>query len=143
MGKTNYPVKQIAKGCYAVDEFGLDMMYVVIGEERALVIDTGSGAGDFKGLIEEMTSLPYDVVATHGHGDHVGGAGQFQEIFIHPKDFEAKDKIEDLIDEYNTEQKAAGHEEYVISYTDMVAVLMSSVTSIINIITYEIGRAHV
>lgn len=57
-------------------------------------------------------------------------------INIHPKDFEAKDKIEDLIEEYNTEQKAAGHEEYVISYTDMVAVLMSSVTSIINIITY-------
>lgn len=57
-------------------------------------------------------------------------------INIHPKDFEAKDRIETLIEEYNTLQKTAGQEEYVISYTDMVAVLMSSVTSIINIITY-------
>lgn len=57
-------------------------------------------------------------------------------VNIHPKDFQAKDSIEDLIEEYNNAQKTAGNEEYVINYTDMVAVLMSSVTSIINIITY-------
>lgn len=88
MAKTNYGVKEIAPGSYAVEEFGLDIMYVVVGTKRALVIDTGTGAGDFKGFIEELTDLPYDVVATHGHGDHVGGAGQFKEIYIHPKDME-------------------------------------------------------
>ncbi|MCL2677731.1 MAG: ABC transporter ATP-binding protein/permease [Clostridiales bacterium] len=57
-------------------------------------------------------------------------------INIYPIDFAAKEKIASYIEDYNTEQRNAGHEEYVISYTDMMAVMMSSVTSIINIITY-------
>jgi putative ABC transport system permease protein len=57
-------------------------------------------------------------------------------INIYPKDFEAKDKIEEYIEDYNAQQKSAGHEENVISYSDMMAIMMSSVTSIINIITY-------
>lgn len=88
MAKTKYTVEQIADGSYVVHEFGLDVMYVIIGTKRALVVDAGTGVGDFKELIEEMTSLPYDVVATHGHGDHVGGSGQFEEIYIHPKDMD-------------------------------------------------------
>lgn len=57
-------------------------------------------------------------------------------INIYPKDFEAKDAITRQIEDYNEQQKSAGHEEYVISYSDMMAVMMSSVTSIMNIITY-------
>jgi putative ABC transport system permease protein len=57
-------------------------------------------------------------------------------ISIYPKDFEAKEGITERIEAYNAEQEAAGHEEYTISYSDLMAVLMSSVTSIMNIITY-------
>ncbi|MFA6730568.1 MAG: ABC transporter ATP-binding protein/permease [Candidatus Izemoplasmatales bacterium] len=57
-------------------------------------------------------------------------------INIYPKDFEAKDQIASYIEDYNTQQKNDGHEEYVISYTDMMAIMMSSVTSIIDIVTY-------
>jgi putative ABC transport system permease protein len=57
-------------------------------------------------------------------------------INIYPKDFESKDAITQLIEDYNTAQKSSGHEEYAISYSDMMAVMMSSVTSIMNIITY-------
>lgn len=57
-------------------------------------------------------------------------------INIYPKDFEAKDSIAAYIEDYNSRQKAEGHEEYVISYSDLMAIMISSVTSIINIITY-------
>lgn len=57
-------------------------------------------------------------------------------IDIFPLDFEAKAKTELLIEDYNTKQRNDGHEEYVISYTDYIGLMMSSVTSIINIITY-------
>ena len=53
-------------------------------------------------------------------------------ISIYPIDFEAKEKIVDIIDEYN---KSVG-EEKKITYTDMVGMLMSSVTDIINAISY-------
>ena len=53
-------------------------------------------------------------------------------IYIYPKDFEAKEKITDIIDAYN----ASVEEEDVIRYTDYVGLMMSSVTTIINAITY-------
>jgi putative ABC transport system permease protein len=57
-------------------------------------------------------------------------------ISIFPKDFEAKDAITAEIERYNADQKAAGHEEYSISYSDVMAIMMSSITSIMDIITY-------
>ena len=57
-------------------------------------------------------------------------------IKLYPKDFESKEKIVNLIDEYNRELELNGEEESVIEYTDIVGVLMSSVTSIVNVISY-------
>ena len=58
------------------------------------------------------------------------------EIDIYPKDFESKEKIVEILDEYNTRMEKSGQDEKVISYTDLVGVLMSSVTDIINVISY-------
>lgn len=57
-------------------------------------------------------------------------------INIYAKDFESKDAIADNIAEYNKRMKDAGKEEYVINYTDMVGLMMSSVSTIINVISY-------
>ncbi len=59
-------------------------------------------------------------------------------INMFPTDFEAKAEIQLLINEYNDKQKAAGHEEYVISYTDLIGTILTSVTKIINIVTYAL-----
>jgi len=53
-------------------------------------------------------------------------------IELYPKDFEAKEEITSLIDEYNKDKK----EEDKIIYTDLVGVMMDSVTTIINAISY-------
>lgn len=55
-------------------------------------------------------------------------------INIYPKDFKSKEKIVDIIDEYNAKLKAEGKEE--IEYTDYVGLMMSSVSTIINAISY-------
>jgi len=57
-------------------------------------------------------------------------------INIYAKDFESKDEIKSIIESYNKQEKAAGNEENVINYTDIVGLLMSSVTNIVNIISY-------
>ena len=57
-------------------------------------------------------------------------------IHIYPKDFESKDMIKDIINTYNDKQEKAGHEENVINYSDMVGLLMSGITGIIDIISY-------
>ena len=57
-------------------------------------------------------------------------------IYIYPKDFESKDKITRAIEDYNQKQRDDGKEENVINYTDMVGILMKSVTQIVNTISY-------
>ena len=57
-------------------------------------------------------------------------------INIYPKDFESKDKIIKVIDEYNKEQEENNEEESVITYTDYVGILMESITTIVDVISY-------
>lgn len=57
-------------------------------------------------------------------------------IDIYPIDFESKEKVIDILDAYNDRMTADGEEDKVITYTDFVGTLMSSVTDIVNMISY-------
>lgn len=57
-------------------------------------------------------------------------------INIYPKDFKSKDKIIEFIDEYNDLKEANDENDLTISYTDYVGVLMNSVTTIVDVISY-------
>ena len=57
-------------------------------------------------------------------------------IRIYPKDFDAKDVITQEIDNYNQKQRDEGKEENVINYTDLIGIMMSSVSQIIDTISY-------
>lgn len=57
-------------------------LYLLEGTEKALLIDTGYGEGDLTEIIESITSLPVIVVDTHGHFDHTGGNGFFEEVWM-------------------------------------------------------------
>ena len=57
-------------------------------------------------------------------------------INIYPRDFEGNKSITNLLNEYNKRMQEEGKEDKVISFTDMVGTLMSSVTTIVNTISY-------
>jgi len=57
-------------------------------------------------------------------------------INIYPTNFEGKDVISQMIKDYNKNKENEGKDEDVINYTDIVGIMMSSVTSIVNIISY-------
>ena len=63
-------------------------MYFVQGKDRGVLIDTGMGVGSLRTFLKSVTSLPYDVYLTHGHCDHAGGASEFDEVYLNPKDWE-------------------------------------------------------
>lgn len=63
--------------------------YLVCGTEKAMVIDTGFGIGNLKGLVGYFTDLPVIVVNTHFHGDHTLGNAQFGKVYIHELDLKA------------------------------------------------------
>ena len=58
------------------------------------------------------------------------------QISIYPVDFESKGEIVRILDAYNEDMTAEGTPEKVITYTDIVGTLMSSVTTIINVVSY-------
>lgn len=60
--------------------------YLVLGDKRALVIDTGLGCGDLSKYVKKLTNLPVSVFLTHGHLDHAGGLIGFEDIWLHPAD---------------------------------------------------------
>ena len=57
-------------------------------------------------------------------------------INIYPKDFDSKDEIVNIINNYNDDQRDNGHDENVINYTDIVGVMMSGISTIIDVISY-------
>jgi len=57
-------------------------------------------------------------------------------IRIFPANFEGKENITDMIDNYNQRMRDEGREDYVINYTDIVGMMMSSITVIINVVSY-------
>lgn len=58
------------------------------------------------------------------------------EISIYPVDFDSKEHVAEILSAYNSRMEAEGMDDQVITYTDMVGTLMSSVTDIIDIISY-------
>lgn len=59
-------------------------MFLLLGEEKALLIDTGYGRGDFPNIVEELRAgLELMVVNTHGHYDHTGGNPFFPRVHMH------------------------------------------------------------
>lgn len=66
--------------------------YLIVGDERAVLLDTGMGVGDLRALVTALTDRPIVVVQSHAHFDHIGGAHQFAgagEILIHPDQADA------------------------------------------------------
>ena len=81
-----FPMVQFKKDTWEIDEFDVASIYVLVGEEKAMVIDCGMGIGDLRGAIETITDKPLITVITHGHIDHTGNGRQFGELWIHPAD---------------------------------------------------------
>ena len=83
---TLYPMVQFKKDTWEIDEFDVASMYLLIGNEKAMLIDCGMGIGDLRGAVERITDKPLIVVGTHGHLDHTANAIQFEDFWLHPED---------------------------------------------------------
>ncbi len=88
-GQEWYEVYKLTEGTYAIYEpvqFEEAISYLVLGKEKGVVIDTGTGIGDLKKVVMELTDLPVSVVNTHTHWDHIGNNHQFDKIgcYNHP-----------------------------------------------------------
>ncbi len=77
---------EISQGIYRLDDGRMSSFYLVIGENKALLVDTGMGEGLLLPYLRTLTDLPLMLMVTHGHGDHVMHAGEFESVYMSPKD---------------------------------------------------------
>ena len=82
-----FKASQIFPGVWCIDDHGSDIMYLVIGSDSALLIDTGLGLVHLRDYVKSITNLPLIVVNTHGHPDHAGANYQFEKVYAHKADF--------------------------------------------------------
>ena len=75
-------------GVYHIQDILGVSMTLLVGEEKALLVDTGYGLEDVKGMVRTLTDRPVTVLLTHGHHDHALGARWFDEVLLFPEDRE-------------------------------------------------------
>ena len=79
-------VREICPGVFLMDENHQATGYLVVGRERACVIDTMMADTDLGAAVRELTDKPAFVINTHGHGDHCFGNVFFDECYMNSKD---------------------------------------------------------
>jgi glyoxylase-like metal-dependent hydrolase (beta-lactamase superfamily II) len=78
-----FEVYRLPHDVYAIYEphqFQEVISYLILGDERALLFDTGMGLGDIAGVVTGITDRPVTVLNSHGHFDHVGGNAEFETV---------------------------------------------------------------
>jgi hydroxyacylglutathione hydrolase len=122
-GQEFFEIGLIGVGIWSISGPANDQMYLAAGKDKALLVDTGMGVGDLASLVRSLTPLPVIVVNTHGHPDHAGGNGGFDEFFLHPADEPIMKKM--CTDEYRRDDLKAFHGDGTPAYQSMAAGLVS------------------
>ena len=88
MEKKELFIQEMAPGIYLMDEAHEATGYLVIGDDKACMIDTMNGYNDLNRAVREITDKPVFVINTHGHPDHIFGNIYFSQAYLHPADLE-------------------------------------------------------
>jgi hydroxyacylglutathione hydrolase len=78
-----FAVEDLGEGTVAIGEpryYQQNYSYLIVGQTRAVLFDSGSGTRDISGVVAGLTKLPITVIVSHLHFDHLGGIGPFGDV---------------------------------------------------------------
>lgn len=81
-----FKTEKVTERITRIYAFATELMYLVEGTEKAVLIDTGSGIGSLKACVEQLTDKPVIVLVTHGHVDHAMGVAEFENVYMSHED---------------------------------------------------------
>ena len=74
---------EVSEGVYSIVEpyqYQESISHLIVGDDRAILFDTGIGVLPIRPVVEKITDLPVSVLNSHTHYDHVGGNSEFSSI---------------------------------------------------------------
>ncbi|MGE6260255.1 MBL fold metallo-hydrolase [Heyndrickxia sporothermodurans] len=81
-----FTVEEIDTHTFAISEYGhweKVHSFLLIGDKKAALIDTGLGIDHMKRITDQLTALPITVITTHVHADHIGSHQEYETILVH------------------------------------------------------------
>lgn len=78
----NFRHEQLSDRLFRIIDFTGVCCYLAVGDKRAVLLDTINGLGDLRSYAQSLTDKPIFVILSHGHLDHIGGAAQFDEVYM-------------------------------------------------------------
>jgi glyoxylase-like metal-dependent hydrolase (beta-lactamase superfamily II) len=116
-----FKTRLIADRIWSIDGPANDLMYLVEGNQKAMLVDTGMGIGDLFNEISAITNLPLIVVNTHGHPDHAGGNPNFSEVWLSSKDLSIMRSM--CSDKYRVKDLKSFNEEQSHVYQSLIKMI--------------------
>jgi hydroxyacylglutathione hydrolase len=81
-------VECVADGVYRITEVHSTHRYLILGDQKALLLDTAYGFEDFRYILRDLTRMPIIVCNSHGDPDHALGNYLFSDVYMHPRDLD-------------------------------------------------------
>jgi len=82
-----YKDTKMGEGLWRIED-GNVISYLIEGSERSVLIDAGVSGSDILGAAKKLTGKPISLICTHSDHDHIASAPQFNEVYLHPAEFE-------------------------------------------------------
>jgi len=79
----DYEIIQINENTWRMEE-GTVRFFLLVGEQKALLLDSGMQIGKAKEAAQTLTSLPLEIMNTHADPDHIGSNFEFDQIYMNP-----------------------------------------------------------
>jgi glyoxylase-like metal-dependent hydrolase (beta-lactamase superfamily II) len=87
MENNGYKTFDMGDGLWRIEDGGVHS-YLIEGTERSILVDAGVSGGDLLGAAKAVNEKPITLICTHADHDHVASAPQFDEVWLHPAEFE-------------------------------------------------------
>lgn len=130
--------EKLSERVYRIIEFSGVCCYLVIGDERACLIDTSCGYGNIKEYVKTITDKDVFVILTHGHHDHMGGSALFDEVYMNLDDMNV---FNDFGTKENRSKDIKEHKETAhMEYEDLVPTRTDEIKDIKDGDVFDLGN---
>lgn len=138
-----YKSEKINERITAIRSLTGEIMYLIEGGEKAILIDTCLGVGHLRKFVEKLTKKPVTVLLTHGHVDHALGAPEFEDVYMNSADKEIYEKMSPLEERIGYIQAGLGGKLSEFTEEDYVQPAPANFKELKDGQIFDLGGVHI